>query len=219
MKFRVKPTRVQVLMIALMVIALTSLLAWVVPELIGVFSPTAEDTYSEWVFDLPLWAVLTIVGVQVVVGLAAIGSSWHFLEGWGRRRRLERERKGPELPPSLLTGSFYSTQWNKETDHNEEVLTERKTVVLDLVEKKGDYEGPNAQMLREMFTRRSMGEGDVPYTLLIPGSDWQDFGKPLKITLQIRPEDLLNPGHKPVLPDEEGEWCLTCGEHRTQHHE
>ena len=88
--FRRAPTKVQALMVGLMVIALTALLAWVVPELIGVFSENAEDTYSEWVWDLPFWGVATIVVLQCIAGLLLIGSSWHFLEGYGRRRRIEK---------------------------------------------------------------------------------------------------------------------------------
>jgi hypothetical protein len=78
-------------MIGLMGAAFLAMFLWVIPELIGVFSEEAEDTFSEWVWDLPLWAILVIVVLFCVAGLLMIGASWHFLEGYGRRRRKEKE--------------------------------------------------------------------------------------------------------------------------------
>lgn len=89
MEFQVKPTRPQIVLIALMGLSLLMALFWVIPEMMGVFSTGAEDTYSEWVFDLPLFWVLVIVAVHLLWGILLIGSAWHFLEGWGRRRRIE----------------------------------------------------------------------------------------------------------------------------------
>ena len=89
-KFRVKPTKTQAFMVGLMVIAFSAMLLWVVPEMVGVFSPAAEDTYSEFIWDLPFWAVVVVVLLQCAAGLLLIGSSWHFLEGYGRRRRIEK---------------------------------------------------------------------------------------------------------------------------------
>lgn len=94
MKYRVRPTLSQWAMILLMGLAAAALLGWLGFELAGAFSTQREDTYSEWVWDLPLWAVLSVIGLQVIVGIAAIGSAWHFIEGWARRRRREREQKG-----------------------------------------------------------------------------------------------------------------------------
>jgi len=70
------------------------LLLWSVVELVGVVNPNVEDTYSEWVFDLPLWGVITIVFIHVVWGVLLIGSAWHFIEGWVVRRRKERKSGG-----------------------------------------------------------------------------------------------------------------------------
>ena len=81
-----KPTRVQKAMIFLMALAFTALLLWAIPELIGVVSPAAEDTYSEWVWDLPLWAVLVIAGLHAVAGLLFVWSAGHFIEGYRRRK-------------------------------------------------------------------------------------------------------------------------------------
>ena len=89
-KFKTAPTKAQGVMIVLMAVALVALLLWTIPELIGVFSDKAEDTYSEWVWDLPLWAIGSIVFLQITAGILLIGSSWHFLEGYGRRRRIEK---------------------------------------------------------------------------------------------------------------------------------
>jgi hypothetical protein len=96
--FQRRPSRVQVLMIALMGLAAAALAGWAIPELIGVFTECTECTYSEWVWDLPLWAVLLITVVQAVVGIAAIWSGGHYLEGWARRRKLERQAKDPQRP-------------------------------------------------------------------------------------------------------------------------
>ena len=50
-----KPTKVQKKMIGLMGGAFGLMFLWLIPELQGIFSSGTEDTYSEWVFDLPLW--------------------------------------------------------------------------------------------------------------------------------------------------------------------
>lgn len=91
MKYQRKATPVQKLMVTLMGIAVGALLLWAVPELMGAFSPEAEDTYSEWVWDLPLGAIWAIVSFHVVAGIAFIWSAGHFLEGYKRRRDRERE--------------------------------------------------------------------------------------------------------------------------------
>lgn len=107
MKYRRKPTKTQRVMIALMGIAFAALLAWTVPELIGVFSPAAEDTYSEWVWDLPFLGMLAITLLQGIAGVLLIGSGWHYIEGWSRRRREEREARerrsnGESSSPGIL---------------------------------------------------------------------------------------------------------------------
>lgn len=83
---QVAPTKVQKGMIGLMAVAWTSLLLWLVPEVTGILSPDAEDTYSEWVWDLPLWAILCIAVLHVIAGVLFIWSAGHFLEGWSARR-------------------------------------------------------------------------------------------------------------------------------------
>lgn len=81
-----KPTRPQQVMIGLMAVMWLSLLLWLVPEIRGVFSTDVEDTYSEWVWDLPLWAVLIVAGLHLVAGVLFVWSAGHFLEGWNNRR-------------------------------------------------------------------------------------------------------------------------------------
>jgi len=79
-------------MIVLLAVALIFIAWWTVIELTGAFDGTQdEDTFSEWVWDLPLWSVLLISAVQIIIGYAAIASTWHYLEGWARRRRRERQ--------------------------------------------------------------------------------------------------------------------------------
>lgn len=83
---RVAPTGVQKLMIALMIPVWVSLFLWLIPEVRGIFDPAAEDTYSEWVWDLPLWATLSIAALHLLAGVLFIWSAGHFIEGWVNRR-------------------------------------------------------------------------------------------------------------------------------------
>ena len=70
-----------------MAVAVVSLVTFAVIELVGVFNVTPEDTFTEWVADLELWAVLAIGGFSALVGVFAIWSMGHYLEWWGARRR------------------------------------------------------------------------------------------------------------------------------------
>ena len=88
MKKQVKPTPVQKLMILYMGILWTSAFMWLIPELRGIFARGYEDTYSEWVWDLPLWLVLVIAALHLVGGVLMIWSAGHFIEGWIARRGL-----------------------------------------------------------------------------------------------------------------------------------
>lgn len=83
--YQVKPTKVQGLMIGLMMLAYTALLIFTVPEVKGILAGGQEDTYSEWVWDLPTWAVLTIAVIHLIAGIALVWSSGHFIEGMIRR--------------------------------------------------------------------------------------------------------------------------------------
>lgn len=87
MSKKVAPTPIQKVMIALLAVAAVAVGLFAVPEIAGVISPAAEDTFSEWVFDLPLPAVLAISTVFALVGAVAVWAAGHFLEGWKRRRR------------------------------------------------------------------------------------------------------------------------------------
>lgn len=88
---QVKPTRVQKVMIALMSGAIGLLALWLIPELAGVLSPEAEDTFSEWVWDLPLAAVIAISLLFVVIGVTFTWAAGHFIEGWRARRGEEHD--------------------------------------------------------------------------------------------------------------------------------
>lgn len=88
--FQRKPTRVQVGMIALIAIAFFALLGFAVPEVAGILSPGEEDTFSEFIWDLPLWAVVAVSTVFAVVALIAAWASIHFFEGWVARRKKEK---------------------------------------------------------------------------------------------------------------------------------
>lgn len=81
-----KPTPVQVAMITLMGLAYFFMATWLIPEVKGVLDPAAEDTYSEWVWDLPGWAVLSIAAFHLVAGVLFVWSAGHFIEGWNARR-------------------------------------------------------------------------------------------------------------------------------------
>lgn len=95
MKYRRSPTFVQVAMIALMVIALAALIGWSIPELAGVFSEEVEDTYSEWVWDLPVAGLAAVCLLHLIVAGLAGWSVWHFIEGWLRRRADEQQESPP----------------------------------------------------------------------------------------------------------------------------
>ncbi len=81
-----KATPIQKTMIGLMAVAFLSLGLWLIPEVRGIFSKQPEDTYSEWVWDLPLWAMLAIAAFHLVAGVLFVWSAGHFIEGWQARR-------------------------------------------------------------------------------------------------------------------------------------
>lgn len=90
MRFMREPTPVQRKMIALMFVAYAALTVWLYPEIVGIISPAAEDTFSEWVWDTPGWVFWSIVVFHAAAGVAFVWSSGHFIEGRIRRRRLEK---------------------------------------------------------------------------------------------------------------------------------
>lgn len=78
-------------MLALVGGAFFLLLLFLVPEAIGITSPAEEDTLSEVVFDWPLWATLLTSALFALFGGLAVWAAGHFIEGWIRRRKKERE--------------------------------------------------------------------------------------------------------------------------------
>ena len=85
-----KPTSVQKKMIYLMGGAFGFLFIWLVPELQGVISSGEEDTYSEWVWDLPGIWMYVVSALHAVAGVAFVWSAGHFIEGYKRRRNREK---------------------------------------------------------------------------------------------------------------------------------
>lgn len=81
-----KPTPPQVLMIVLLSISVLFFGLWLIPEVIGVIDPATEDTFSEWVWDLPFPFVLFISTVSLFIGVLAVWAAGHFVEGWYRRK-------------------------------------------------------------------------------------------------------------------------------------
>ena len=96
--FRRAATKTQAIMVALISAVVALLVAFGVFEFQGVFSTRAEDTFSEWVWDQPFGVVLAVSIVFLLVGVLAVGSAWHFLEGYGRRRRIEKRAKALNAP-------------------------------------------------------------------------------------------------------------------------
>ena len=90
MTFLREPTKVQRIMIALMVVAYTALTVFLYPEITGIVSGGFEDTFSEWVWDAPGWIFWLITVFHFLAGAAFLWSSGHFIEGRIRRRKQER---------------------------------------------------------------------------------------------------------------------------------
>ena len=82
------PPPVQKLMLLLMGLAFLLLAVWLIPELVGVFSSAVEDTFSEWVWDLPFNWVAGISILFFATGATMAWAAWHFYEGWRRRKDL-----------------------------------------------------------------------------------------------------------------------------------
>lgn len=90
MKYQRKATKVQVLMAVLIGVCFLSLVGFAIPEIAGIISPELEDTFSEFIWDLPLAVVIPITVVFLIVGVIASWAGVHFIEGWVERRKHER---------------------------------------------------------------------------------------------------------------------------------
>lgn len=90
--FRRAPTKVQRIMIALMVVVYVALTIWLYPEVLGILSPALEDTFSEWVFDTSGWIFWSITVFHFLAGAVFLWSAGHFIEGRIRRRKIERNQ-------------------------------------------------------------------------------------------------------------------------------
>lgn len=97
-KFKQAATRVQKTMITAMIAAYIALLIFAVVEIRGVMSASAEDTLSEWVWDLPFPVMLAVSVLFVLTGAIFIWAGGHFLEGFSRRRKIEDDNWKEEPP-------------------------------------------------------------------------------------------------------------------------
>lgn len=92
MKYPVKPqTAKQWWTIAGVTIMYFGFIVFAIPEVLGILDPAPEDTFSEWVWDLPLWGTLFFVVTFAVVALIGAWASIHFVEGYVARRRRETD--------------------------------------------------------------------------------------------------------------------------------
>lgn len=74
-----KPTRSQWWMIGFMVLIIIGLFGFAFFEIRGIIDPAPEDTFSEWVFDLPTWANLLISSVSIALGAILSWSAIHYV--------------------------------------------------------------------------------------------------------------------------------------------
>ena len=98
-----KATPVQKFMIACIGVIFVALVIFAVPEIIGIFSPATEDTFSEWVFDKPRWFVYSFGSLSFIVGGIIGWSGLHYIEGSHRRhppRAKESRNAGNQADPS-----------------------------------------------------------------------------------------------------------------------
>ena len=93
MTFQAKATRIQRIMIGLMLIVYLALIVWSFPEIAGIISETAEDTFSEWVWDTPDWIFWPLTVFHGIAGGIFVWSAGHFIEGRQRRKKIARKRK------------------------------------------------------------------------------------------------------------------------------
>lgn len=100
MKHRRTATKAQALMVWLMGVAIAALLGFGVVEMMGVVDAAPEDTYTEWIADLPAAVIVGVTIVHVVAGILFIWSAGHFWEWYGRRRGEERASDPPESSES-----------------------------------------------------------------------------------------------------------------------
>ena len=86
MTYRRAPTAPQRRLIVYMLAAVVAMAFWTEVEVRGVLSPAEEDTYSEWVWDLPAPVVGGFAVFHALVGLVSSWAALHFIEGHVARR-------------------------------------------------------------------------------------------------------------------------------------
>lgn len=89
-KFRRKATKAQKAMIGCMAVAYAGLIGFLFWEIPGALDTIRENTLSEWVWDLPLPFVLSISGLFFLTAAVMAWAGGHFIEGYFRRRQIER---------------------------------------------------------------------------------------------------------------------------------
>lgn len=91
MRYQVEPTLAQRVMIVCAGIILVALIVFGWWEVRGILSGVAEQTFSEWVWDLDLWVLIPLTVVSFVLAITFGWFTIHIWEGYVRRRRRERE--------------------------------------------------------------------------------------------------------------------------------
>lgn len=76
---QVAPTRPQKIMAFFMGMVVVGLLGFTYWEIKGILSPELEDTWSEFVFDWPTWANLTLGVASIIVAVFAAWSAIHYI--------------------------------------------------------------------------------------------------------------------------------------------
>jgi len=66
-------------MIFFMLLIIVGLAGFVFWEVKGIIDPALEDTWSEFVFDWPIWANVTLGLVSIVVAVFAAWSAVHYI--------------------------------------------------------------------------------------------------------------------------------------------
>lgn len=90
-KYKAKPTRSQVIMLTFMGLAFLNMIIWSVYEIRGLIDPAAEDTYSEYWFDVMNdWLFWPIVILHIAAGVLFTWAGLHFVEGRIRRHKYEK---------------------------------------------------------------------------------------------------------------------------------
>lgn len=85
------PTPAQWVMIICIAVILVALIIFGIWEINGILSGIPEQTFSEWVWDLEVWALIPFTAVSMVLTIVLGWFTLHIWEGYISRRRRERK--------------------------------------------------------------------------------------------------------------------------------